>query len=137
MYGVYYFKNTYCFNNKIEKKYQILYLFKMSSFLPLFDNLNKNIPKKDLTKKQKEEFIKNISKIDDNALELIYVLINFHYKNTEGNFTELPYNMSKNQNDNKLHTITINLDDLPISLRHILYKFILLNLKKNDEDISS
>ena len=108
----------------------------MTSFLPLFDNLNKNIPKKDLTKKQKEELIKNINKIDDNALELIYVLIHFHYKNIEGNFIELPYNISKNQNDNKLHTITIVLDDLPISLRHILFKFILLNLKKNDEDIN-
>ena len=50
---------------------------KMSSF-PLYDNLKKDIPKKDLTIKQKEELINSVLKMDNNAKEIIYVLIQYY-----------------------------------------------------------
>ena len=45
----------------------------MSCF-PLYNNLVQDLPTKELTQKQKNEFVKNISKIDTNGLELIYSL---------------------------------------------------------------
>ena len=47
------------------------------SYFPLYNNLLQELPTKELTQKQKDEFIKNISKIDTNGLELIYSLIHF------------------------------------------------------------
>ena len=46
----------------------------MSGF-PLYDNLIKDLPKKDLSVKEKEEFIRNIKKINMDGRELVYVLI--------------------------------------------------------------
>ena len=50
----------------------------MSGF-PLYDSLNKKTYKKDLTGKQKEEFIRNLANADNNGKELIYALVQFYF----------------------------------------------------------
>ena len=109
------------------------------NFFPLYNNLIKDIPKKDITAKQKDEIIKNISKIDDNTKELIYVLIQFYCNNNEKTKNNIPYNGNKKESINKnvgIYDITWNLAELPIPLRQILYKFISLHMKQKDEDIN-
>lgn len=113
------------------------------SVFPLYDNLIKDLPKKDLTIKQKNHFIKIIGVIDDNnTKELIYVLIQFYFKNNSLDSTidstleyELPYKGKKTvcENKNNLYDITWDLLDLPIPLRQIIYKFISLHIKQMEE----
>lgn len=103
----------------------------MNSF-PLYDNLKKNISKKELTDRQKTEFIKKFSMIDDNGQELIYVLIQFFsIKNSENFNNKLPYK-GKIIDDND---ILWNINNLPCKLQKILYKFLNMHLKKMKEDI--
>ena len=61
----------------------------MSGF-PLYDNLIKDLPKKDLSAKQKTEFVENIKLIDDSGKELLYALVQFYYINSEPKLT-IPY----------------------------------------------
>ena len=49
----------------------------MSTF-PLYDNLIKDVQKKDLTIKQKDEFVDKIKVIDNNGRDLVYALIQFY-----------------------------------------------------------
>jgi hypothetical protein len=106
----------------------------MSGF-PLYDNLIKDLPKKDLTPKQKTDFITNISNIDLTGQELIYALVQFYYlcENSELS-TNLPYKGIKEQKDNELYNITWNLSDFPIKLRALLYKFMNMHLKTLQEE---
>jgi hypothetical protein len=109
----------------------------MSGF-PLYDNLNKNIPKKDLTVKQKEEVVNIINNVeDDNTKELIYALIQFYYTNNSGSPKDsIPYSGDKCESkDKKLHNIAWSLSDLPIPLRQILYKFMSLHMKQKEEEL--
>ena len=102
----------------------------MSKF-PLFDNLSKDIPTRDLLLAEKRLFMKNIDEIDKNGSELIYALIRvYQIENKEDNtsFT-LPYNgtyVDKN--------ITFDLDKFPIKLKHILFKFLKVHLDKLKEE---
>ena len=102
----------------------------MSKF-PLFDNLSKDIPTRDLLLAEKRFFMKNIEEIDKNGSELIYALIRvYQIENKEDNtsFT-LPYNgtyVDKN--------ITFDLDKFPIKLKHILFKFVKVHLDKLKEE---
>jgi hypothetical protein len=108
------------------------------SLFPLYNNLIKDIPKKDLTTKQKDFIIKNIDNIDDNAKELVYVLIKFYSNNENKDNTEnLPYKGLKDNFDKntELYNITWNLLELPITLRQILYKFISLHMKQKEDEI--
>ena len=49
----------------------------MSNF-PLYDKLNKDIQAKDLTAKQKTDFITKIEKMDQNGFNIIYILIKIY-----------------------------------------------------------
>ena len=107
----------------------------MNSF-PLYDNLKKDIIKKDLTMKQKEELCLNIKKLDNNAKEIIYVLIQYYSSDidsTDGNI--IPYNAEKVESNKKESDITWSLSAIPIPLRQILYNFVNLHNKKQKEEI--
>jgi hypothetical protein len=103
----------------------------MSDF-PLFNVLNNNIStKKDLTVAEKNDFIKKIQSLDVDGFELIYALIKYYYIQKEnGSLLSMPYNgvIIKDK-------IQFNLLDLPIPLRHIIYKFICMHKQKLQEDI--
>jgi hypothetical protein len=107
----------------------------MSNF-PLYDNLVKNIPKKDLTIKQKEEFISKIQNIDDTGRDLVFALIQFYYiKNDNDKFIRsLPYKGISEEVSKNTENLTWSFTDFPISLRHILYKFILIHLQSMEEE---
>ena len=109
-----------------------------TSTFPLYENLIKNIPKKDLTIQQKEQIIKNINTINDNGKELIFVLIKIYYnKNDSKKNLEIPFNGEKsisNMDDNISTTIKWNFLDFPIPLRHILYNFIEMHMIEQQEE---
>jgi hypothetical protein len=99
----------------------------MSNF-PLYDNLINEIKtEEDLTTKQKDEFIKLVDNIDENASELIYALIRvYQLENSENKNTfTLPFNGTFIN-----ESIKFDLNELPNKLKQILYKFIVLNKTK-------
>ena len=104
----------------------------MSNF-PLYDNMSKDIKNRDLTLKQKDEFMRKIKKIDDNGAELVYALIrvfeNENSEETPGSF-KLPYcGKYTSKQDMKF-----DLDQLPLKLKQILYKFVTIHSKKMKEE---
>ena len=107
----------------------------MSNF-PLYDNLVKDIPKKDLTVKQKEEFITKVEHIDTTGRDLIFALIQFYrIENEETEFTdELPYKGIRENDGKNTYNLSWTFTDFPIKLRHILYKFILIHMQSIEEE---
>jgi UTP:GlnB (protein PII) uridylyltransferase len=102
----------------------------MSTF-PLYDNLLSEVTSyEDLTTKQKDEFMKVIVSIDDNATELVYALIRvYQLENSDNKNTfTLPYD-GKYVDENK--DIRFDLNELPNQLKQMLYNF--LKLYKNRE----
>ena len=108
----------------------------MSSF-PLYDNLKKDIPKKDLTIKQKEELINVVLKMDDNTKEIIYVLIQYYNSecNTSKYSDDIPFNAIKKENSATDCDVSWSLTDIPIPLRQMLYKFMLADMKSKAEEL--
>jgi hypothetical protein len=104
----------------------------MSNF-PFYDSMNKDIKNKDLTIKQKDEFINKINKIDETGTELVYALIRvfeMEHEENSGSF-KLPYSgkyVEKND-------IQFDFDQFPIKLKQILYKFVTIHSNKMEEDI--
>lgn len=112
----------------------------MTSF-PLYDRLVKDENfKKDLTVEQKEEFMQKIENIDDNGRNLVYALIQFHnIINKDENITlGVPYLGNIETVDKNKQNISWIFTELPIKLRHILYKFITIHMEtlKESSDIS-
>jgi hypothetical protein len=100
----------------------------MSTF-PLYDNLLGEVTSfEDLTVKQKDEFMKVICDIDDNATELVYALIRvYQLENSENKNTfTLPYDGKYVENKD----IRFDLNELPNQLKQMLYNFLRL-YKKN------
>lgn len=103
----------------------------MSNF-PLYDNLLQNISQRDLTKKQKEDLIDKIKKIDEDGAELIYALIRvYQMENSSDQSTfKLPFGGIYVGND-----MQFNLEQLPNRLKQILHKFIQVRDKAMEEEI--
>jgi hypothetical protein len=108
----------------------------MSKF-PLYSRLNKNYPKKDLTGKEKEEFLERLKDIDSTGKNLIYALIQFYYINNESEkiFQNLPYGgISEPTTEKNKQNVSWVLTDLPIKLRHMLLHFIRIHTQSMKED---
>ena len=103
---------------------------------PLFDSLNKDIPKKDLTIKEKEEFVSKIQDIDTAGKDLIYALIQIYHigNGKEKCLDELPYKGKKFSLCKGKEDLTWSFTDFPIPLRHILYKFIKIHTQSMEEE---
>ena len=95
----------------------------MSGF-PLYDNLCKNATNRDLTVKQKKNFISKINNLTKNSKELMYALIKTHYLLNNDYDSNFPYE-GKNI-DEKLEW---NLEKFPKNLKQILNKFLDMNLE--------
>lgn len=103
---------------------------------PLYQSLSKDLPKKDLTVKQKDEFIQTVNGIDNQGRDLIYALIQVYYLENDDIKTEkLPYSAICENIKKDIQNISWNFLDLPINLRHILYKFIKIHIQKLEEEI--
>jgi hypothetical protein len=107
----------------------------MSNF-PLFDSLNKDLPKKDLSINEKEECVNKIQNIDSIGRDLIYALIQFYSISEEKiqNSDELPYKGTTKEITKGVQNLTWTFTDFPIKLRHILYKFIKVHTQSIEED---
>jgi len=102
----------------------------MSKF-PLYDNLSRNIPTIDLTLAQKRLFVKRIEKIDQNGHELVYALIRmYQVENREDISFTIPYEGIITPETG----INFNIDNLPIQLKHILFKFSEVHIEKMKEE---
>lgn len=99
----------------------------MSRF-PLYDSLQTNLKDKDLTTRQKGDFIKKIVEIDQEGQELVFALIKT-YSNNDNDFLLLPYDGKYVSND-----IVYDLDKFPNKLKQLLYKFIKMHITKLRED---
>ena len=101
----------------------------MSGF-PLYDNLIKDLPKKDLSVKEKEGFIEQINKMNKNGQELVYALIQVYYEQNES-FEEntVPYEGVKDNN-----SFSWVFTKLPSKLRHILHRFAIIHIEKQKEE---
>lgn len=105
------------------------------SYFPLYDNLIQELPSKDLTQKQKDEFVKNILKFDTNGMELIYALIHFYFtRNENDDIADLPYNGTKTELENNNYDVSWEITQLPIKLRQLLYKFVSMHIKNVTEN---
>ena len=103
-----------------------------NSNFPLYDNLCLDIPKtKDLTVKQKNDFMKKITHLDDNGFELVYALIRvFQLENNADISTfKLPYDGKFDNSEMKF-----DLNELPTPLKQMIYKFVLLHTDSMKEE---
>jgi hypothetical protein len=105
----------------------------MSGF-PLYDNLIKDLPKKDLSVKEKEEFIKNIKKINMDGLELVYALIFLYSEQNEEKLESVPYDGHKEDIEEGISTFSWVYTQFPIKLRRLLSVFVKIHLKKQEEE---
>jgi hypothetical protein len=99
---------------------------------PLYTNISKEIKsKRDLTIKQKDEFINKINQIDDEGTELLYTLIRFYYiEETNDQSCDIPYKGILNKKN-----IKFDLENFPFKLKHILFKFLNMHLNKMSENL--
>jgi hypothetical protein len=105
----------------------------MSNF-PLYADLLKKVPKKDLTAKQKIDVINTIKNMDKSGREIVYALIRSHQLENTSDLTTntLPPYSGYVTNGNP----TFDFNDFPIPLRHILYKFAnIQRISKKDDEI--
>ena len=104
----------------------------MSDF-PLYMSLDKDIKTtRDLSKKQKNNFIDDFKIMDDKGLEMIYLLIRFYELNNKDGSRkdyQLPYH-GKYEGDD----IMFDFDKFPKKLKRMLFNFQKLHIKKMEED---
>ena len=107
----------------------------MSNF-PLYNNLIKDIPKKDLTVKQKEEFVNKVGMINETGTNLVVALIQFFcVENAEEELLkDLPYKGTRETVVKRKENLSWSFSNFPIKLRHILYKFVLLHMHSMEEE---
>ena len=84
----------------------------------------KDLPSKKLTIKEKNDFISKISKLDENGIEIMYVLIRIFEKRKKKKDNKLPFN-SKLKGNNE---IIFDVDEFPNKLAQLLYKFVNLHI---------
>ena len=106
----------------------------MSKF-PLYDSLSKDLSEKDLTPSQKRAFIKRVIKIDKNGHELVYALIRMYQveNNEENTSFNLPYN-GIFVDTQKSRDISFDVDNFPIHLKQLLFKFLGVHIEKMKEE---
>lgn len=112
----------------------------MSGF-PLYDNLIKDLPKKDLTVKKKEQFITNIDNIDLNGRQLIYALVVVFYKNntiqTDNDvvpYDVVPYEGDREEIKKGVYNFSWVFTRFPIKLRHLLSNFMEIHLQQQKQE---
>lgn len=103
---------------------------------PLYDTLICDLPSKDLTLKQKKDFLTKIETIDLQGAELVYTLIRAYqiYDLNDNPTVSLPFE-GKMLNENS--DLEFNISKFPIKLRQLLYKFLHVHFKAMKEKVVS
>uniref|UniRef100_A0A6C0LY39 Uncharacterized protein n=1 Tax=viral metagenome TaxID=1070528 RepID=A0A6C0LY39_9ZZZZ len=106
----------------------------MSGF-PLYDNLIKDLPKKDLSVKEKEQFIINIDNVDLNGQQLMYALVVVFYQHDISKSEDaIPYSGSKEEIKKGVYNFCWVFTKFPIKLRHLLVKFVEMHLDQQKRE---
>lgn len=106
----------------------------MTTTFPLYDSLMRDTFNKELTIKQKKLFLTRIEEIDETGKEFIYALIKYHFVNTNKDTHQNDlYKCKIVSTDRGLRDLTWDLNDLPMRLRQILFKFTEINQKRQEE----
>lgn len=89
---------------------------------------------KDLTIKQKKTLLDRVQHIDASGNEFIYALIKYHFVNTNKDAQQNDLFKCKIvSNDGGLCDLTWDMNDLPVRLRQILFKFTEINEQRQVE----
>ena len=101
---------------------------KMTSISQLYNTFSKDVPVTELTGVKKDEFVKNVKKLDEKGNEIFFILMKIHEMKTIEN-TGIPY-------DGKLVSdeIKFDMDTIPTPLQHILSRFMAMHIKSIEED---
>lgn len=101
---------------------------------PLFCHLKNEIggeeeKMEELTPAQMTDLVEKVKLLDDQGCSLIYALIRYYqiYEEKQ-NAMEVPFNMKKIKNGHRFCV-----EDLPILLQHLLYCFVKIHLKSQNE----
>lgn len=106
----------------------------MTTTFPLYDSLMRDTFNKELTIKQKKLFLTRIEEIDETGKEFIYALIKYHFISTNKDTHQNDlYKCKIVSVDGGLRDLTWDLNDLPVRLRQILFKFTEINQKRKEE----
>lgn len=104
----------------------------MASTFPLYDNLRREASSTDLLKKEKEEFVKMVKKIDVEGSELFYAIVRCHQLQEESS------EMFSHPYDSKLvkGALKFELENFPPLLKRMLFIFLKkhsLKMKEEEE----
>jgi hypothetical protein len=113
----------------------------MTSSFPLFDNLSKNLPKVEMNTTTKEEVVNMINNLDQNGMNLLYVIIIiFSKKNCTKTVAEclennkIVFKGKKDINSDMTCNFKWNFNDFPVKLKYIIHKFLKLHLSTMEEE---
>lgn len=112
------------------------------SLLPVYDTLClKELSKEKLTDKENKKIIKEITRMSEDAKEIVYMIIREHYRRSkEGKRKNSKRNKSLPYSGKQLATgIEFCFNDFPTKLRRILQEFVELNKNtdnQREEDIN-
>lgn len=113
----------------------------MTSSFPLFDNLSKNLPKVEMNTTTKEEVVNMINNLDQNGMNLLYVIIIiFSKKNCTKTVAEclennkIVFKGKKDVNSDMTCNFKWNFNDFPVKLKYIIHKFLKLHLSTMEEE---
>lgn len=100
-----------------------------STSIPLYDNFYKSSSDKELTKEEREDFMKKIENIDDKGAELVFVLLK-KYAIDNGDKTLIPLQgkyIGKN--------LQFDTKKLPCKLVRMIYNFTTQHIRAMQENI--
>ncbi len=103
----------------------------MSGTFPLYDNLFREVEDNDLTKTERDDFLKLVKKIDTDGSELFYAVVKCYQLNngSSTDFINTPYNSKMVKG-----ALKFELDDIPGKLKRMLYVFLKKHLQKMKEE---
>ena len=107
----------------------------MTNSFPLYDNLSKDIPKIEMNTSTKEDVITMINSLDQNGMNLLYVIIIIFAKKNQTKAVidciennKIVFKGKKDVNSDMTCNFKWNFNDLPIKLKYIIHKFLKLHL---------
>jgi hypothetical protein len=107
------------------------------SDISIFESIIKKVKIKDLTKKQKTEFVKNVETFNEDEIYTLYAIITMYNRqcdvdlHQDTQLTKHPYNGCTDNSSG----VVFDLDDFPIKLKQILYKFMNIVISKNTAEL--
>jgi len=105
----------------------------MNDNFPLYERLLRDTTNKDLLIKEKIQFQSRVEVIDLSGRELMYALIKYHSQKSKNDVDEKMYNCIIKNTNQTVSNLTWNIDDIPVRLRRILYKFTEIHEQHQEE----